>query len=619
MTKCVNCHWESFAPRIYNDSFMLIRCYPYFPVFMAFFLFGNSIHAQYPNGDLPQCYAMEMDRYHRARHPERGSMEAWERWLKKQMSNPPIRSDTSSLFTIPVIVHVIHQQEVVGNGDNLSYEQIQSQFDVLQEDFRRIEDTPGFNPEGIDTEIAFCPALLTPQGVPLKEAGVNRVFAGAETWDSPPYRASYFSEVIQPATQWDPSRYLNIWVADFTFSGAAQFPDSSGLPLLDELLDIGLSDGIAVHYQEFGRIGNLRPNHNFGRVATHEIGHWLGLRHIWGDGDCEADDGCEDTPASDQPHQGCPFGVASCGSTDMIENYMDNSNGFCRNLFTACQKHRMRTVLARSPRRKELKFSPVCFIPDAAPSPAFSFSPANQDCQGTVIFQDRSLNLPFFWSWDFGNGQTSESPNPIVTFDAPGTYTITLRVENFLGVQEIQQEIEIQFDARVTANLLTENPLRKGDTARLTAQGVNQYLWSPTQSLDNPSSDSPKAYPTDTTVYTVTGTNLAGCISQDSVKVDVLGAVNNSIWLSSPTSSPFSVQIAQTDEFQFSASLLRPTHLRIRLFDLLHREVALIYHDWAQGPQFTHRWSPESSFSPGVYFIHWESELFSTVQKVRLY
>ena len=92
---------------------------------------------------------------------------------------------------------------------------------------------------------------------------------------------------------------------------------------------------------------------NLGRITTHEVGHWLGLRHIWGDGDCLADDYCNDTPPAEAPNNTCAKNV-SCNSPDMIENYMDYTTDECMNIFTQDQKIRMHTVLRNSPRRKEL-------------------------------------------------------------------------------------------------------------------------------------------------------------------------------------------------------------------------------------------------------------------------
>jgi len=128
---------------------------------------------------------------------------------------------------------------------------------------------------------------------------------------------------------------------------------------LDSHEGTALTDGIVVGYKYFGSsekgdFPELYAPYNLGRTTTHEVGHWLGLRHIWGDGDCTVDDFCEDTPPAAAPNNGCPEGAISCAAFDMYENYMDYSYDACMNIFTQCQKNRMRQVLETSPRRKSV-------------------------------------------------------------------------------------------------------------------------------------------------------------------------------------------------------------------------------------------------------------------------
>lgn len=349
------------------------------------------------------------------------------------------------ILTLPVVVHILHGGESVGTGSNLSATQVASQWEVLNEDFRRKPGTPGFNEDstGADTHIEFVPALLGPDGFPLEEPGIHRVDREEAGFATPPYGGAYLDSVIKPQTIWDPTRYLNIWTTDLNMvRGLAQFPDSSGLSLLPDSAAAALTDGIVVQYNDFGRTGNLLRTHHFGRTATHEIGHFLGLLHVWGDGTCESDDGCEDTPPADRPSTGCLPSPTNCGQTT-VSNYMDFSSGFCRNVFTQCQALRMQQVLMKSPRRRELLSSPVMNIPELQPVADFSFELSATGCDGRVRFRDRSVNQPFSWQWDFGNGTTSTHPEPTVVFDREGTFTVTLTVSNFKGSSQHSQEISV--------------------------------------------------------------------------------------------------------------------------------------------------------------------------------
>lgn len=266
---------------------------------------------------------------------------------------------------IPVVVHIIHNGEPVGTGSNISYEQVVSQIEVLNEDFRRKPRTNGFNdnPFGVDSEIEFYLADRDPQGNVLSEPGVDRFNGGRESWPKGAL-LNPIDAVIKPVTIWPPEEYFNIWTVNFGgFSGRdllgyAQFPSNSGLPGLDANGGNPETDGIVIGYKYFGSSekGNfpeLIAPFDLGRTTTHEVGHWLGLRHIWGDGNCFVDDYCNDTPIAAAPNYGCSAST-SCTTVDMIENYMDYTDDGCMNIFTLEQKERMHTVLRNSPRRREL-------------------------------------------------------------------------------------------------------------------------------------------------------------------------------------------------------------------------------------------------------------------------
>jgi len=351
------------------------------------------------------------------------------------------------VVTLPVVVHIIHDGDPVGRGGNLSELFIASQIEVINEDYRNSPTRTSASTDSlsVDTEIDFCLAAIGPDGFPLESIGIDRIDRNGAGFIAPPYEEAYIDTVIKPATIWDPSKYINIWVLDIAellLRGYAQFPDSSGLSELRASDGRDSTDGLVIDVAEWGKFAN-----NAGRTVTHEMGHFLGLVHTWGDeNNCTADDGCDDTPRAFGFTNFCPNDKATCGSRDMIENYMDLTDGFCQNLFTSCQRSRMRQVLQRSPRRKELVFSTVCQVPDLAPQALFSFSFVNQQgqsCANRIQFVDQSVNQPFSWLWDFGDGRTSFLPNPFITYTKEGVYTVTLTVKNFQGESQLSQEIVV--------------------------------------------------------------------------------------------------------------------------------------------------------------------------------
>lgn len=333
--------------------------------------FGRTIQDVNQENGLIRCVSAEYEEYLQEQYPERNTSEQFEQWIapkieavKAQRMAAP--EGTTAVITIPVVVHVIHNGDAVGSNENIADAQVLSQITVLNQDFRRMAGTPGANsnPVGADVEIEFCLAKVDPDGNPTN--GINRVNLGQASWNN----ESSIEWTMKASTQWDPSLYFNIWVCNFGGSmsqilGYAQFPDSSGLPGLNSNMGSSATDGVVIGYQYFGSSaiypsGSYAPPYNRGRTTTHEIGHALGLIHIWGDSsNCNVDDYCADTPSASAPNYGCSFNF-SCQSVDMIENYMDYTNDACMNIFTQNQKARMLAVMQNSPRRASLVTSDVC-------------------------------------------------------------------------------------------------------------------------------------------------------------------------------------------------------------------------------------------------------------------
>lgn len=257
-----------------------------------------------------------------------------------------------SLVTIPVVVHVVYRNST----QNVSDAQIQSQIDVLNADFRRTNSDANLVPSAFsgvaaDAEITFCLASQTPSGAPFN--GINRV---ATT------RTSSFgtgnavkSSSNGGSTGWDPNRYMNMWVCDIGggILGYATFPGTAS----------STTDGIVVDYRYFGTIGTATAPFNKGRTATHEVGHWLNLRHIWGDATCGSDF-VNDTPTHNTSNGGCPsyphFSTCSGSPIEMTMNYMDYTDDACMYMFSEGQKQRMQALFGSGGARAAILTSPAC-------------------------------------------------------------------------------------------------------------------------------------------------------------------------------------------------------------------------------------------------------------------
>ena len=233
-------------------------------------------------------------------------------------TTPP--TDNLGVVNIPVYVHVVYSNA----QENISNAQIASQITVLNADFRKQNSDAGNTPSefsgvAADAEITFS------------LAGTFRHSNSTSSWGT----NNAVKSAYPPVT---PSTHLNIWVANIGggILGYAQFPGGSSA-----------TDGVVCSPQYFGTTGYVSAPFNGGRTMTHEIGHYLNLRHIWGDGRCRQDDFVADTPSSDAPNYGCPsYPTVNCKSNDMTMNYMDYTDDACMSMFSEGQKSRMRALFA---------------------------------------------------------------------------------------------------------------------------------------------------------------------------------------------------------------------------------------------------------------------------------
>jgi hypothetical protein len=308
-----------------------------------------------------RCGSVEYEKHLQSLHPERATNEEFESWLspKVQQIQSQRSNGVSIMVTIPVVYHILTNG---AGSSNLTEAIIQAQNDQLNLDFSNNSGS-GYSAAS-DTEVQFCLATQNEAEEAIIEPGINRII----DYGAGPFSRSDFENTIKPATQWDPTRYLNIWVADLEspLLGYAQFPSNSGLSGLNTFGGNANTDGVVITSSSVGSVANPGSGapYNLGRTLTHELGHWLGLRHIWGDsGNCSNDDFCADTPDATTSNGGCPS-IDSCPSdglgADMVENYMDYTNDGCMHTFTADQTTRIQAVLANSPRRMELATSTAC-------------------------------------------------------------------------------------------------------------------------------------------------------------------------------------------------------------------------------------------------------------------
>lgn len=316
------------------------------------FELSETNKAFYEATGLVKCASYELNKKLR----EEGKLSSNEEFEKiiskaiaKEKQDMANGKAAATVYTIPVVVHIYHKGEAIGTGTNLSVAAIESQITVLNQDFRRMTGTPGHNThaDGADTEIQFCLAKKDANG--NATTGITRKQGVSGTYTTNAFNTE------KPNTQWDPTKYLNIWVADLgtQLLGYAQFPHANSV-----ITGMGgnyggstaNTDGVVMGPNFFGSsalatVTGSAP-YDKGRTTTHEVGHWLGLKHINGDSNC-GDDNCADTPtqASQSNQQTACNPTTTCNSQDMIQNYMDYTNDSCMNIFTKDQTARMRAIL----------------------------------------------------------------------------------------------------------------------------------------------------------------------------------------------------------------------------------------------------------------------------------
>ncbi|GAB3824817.1 M43 family zinc metalloprotease [Pontibacter rugosus] len=377
--------------------------------------------------------------------------------VQQKLSEQGQRQSPAPVITIPVVVHVVYNTQT----ENISDEQILSQLAVLNEDFRRLNadavNTPLYFQEyAADTRIQFCLASLDPAGLPT--TGITRT----KTSRSEFY---YFNDHIKQSAQggknvWPPDQYLNIWIGNIKESisndnllGYASSPGMAPAAL----------DGVVLHYTAVGAApaNKFKSDYNRGRTATHEVGHWLGLSHIWGteEASCDDSDGISDTPNQETYSFGCSSGIQrSCGNGpygNMYQNYMDYSADACMNLFTKGQAAYMQAILHST--RRSIISSLACIGSVRAEFGTATESDTLVIAGKSIRFADASQGAKattWYWEFEGGTPATSTQQNPEVMYSSPGLYDVKLTVSNgTLSSTEIKEDF-----VHVTVSDLTVYP-----------------------------------------------------------------------------------------------------------------------------------------------------------------
>ncbi|RPI18413.1 MAG: T9SS C-terminal target domain-containing protein [Ignavibacteriae bacterium] len=577
-------------------------------------------------------------------------------YIEDYTKQHPVKDN--AVVTIPVVVHVVYYTAL----QNISYEQIISQINVLNKDFRRrnadTNNTPvPFKPVAGDPQVEFCLAKRDPSGSPT--LGITRT---QTTITSFGLDQSVKFTSMGGHDVWDRNQYLNLWVCNLgsNLLGYATFP--GGNPA---------TDGVVIGYQYFGTVGVVSPPYNLGRTASHEVGHWLALYHIWGDdnGACYGSDEVDDTPNQGPENYSCPgYPHVSCSNGpygDMFMNYMDYTNDGCMNIFTLGQIARMSATLngPRLPLLSSSGCSPVSGVPICF----FSSDSTVIRLGGTIHFEDKSAGIPTSWNWTFtgGNPSSSTQRDPVVNYSTPGLYTVKLIVSNTHGTDSLVRTGYIRvLGAMMNAFTLVSPPMNtristspgnialenfywtRSSTApqvtykfkirKMTGQsdilfssnnsgadtviGIRNNLLDSIADIFGITGDSVRC------IWRVTAYNGVDSLSSNSLILTLVRSVIGIEQISSSVPAQYSLYNNYPNPFNPTTKIKfdvpsevrnQKSEVRLIIFDILGRQVAVIVNDKLSPGKYEVTWDA-SLLSSGVYFYRMETERFIDTKKMLL-
>lgn len=418
-----------------------------YTLFLAFFVLSINAQVQPKNTFDPsnarEGEAVEYCHQHKKmavlmQNPEYQYHRMMDSLEEIQLAKKPIQKAT--VYKIPVVFHVLHNNGV----ENISDEQILDALDILNRDYRLLNQDANnvyteFQGMPADIEVEFLLATKAPNGQCFK--GITRTLS-AMSYDGADGGLQVDAIVAGNDVfngTWPGNKYLNVFICGDIGGAAGYTTKPSGWSASQ------MTNGIWVLHDYVGSIGTSSIGTS--RTLTHEVGHWLNLDHTWGPNNnpgtassCSTDDNVQDTPNCIGV-QACIISSNTCNSDnaywgfdirDNVENYMDYS--YCSKMFTQGQKTRMRTALQSNNTGRANVISAANLVAVGAGTAPYlckaDFSSTRTTiCVGdTLQFTDESYNLVNGWNWAFTGGTpaTSTTQNPIVVYNTPGVYNVSL-------------------------------------------------------------------------------------------------------------------------------------------------------------------------------------------------
>ncbi|MBK7669605.1 MAG: PKD domain-containing protein [Sphingobacteriaceae bacterium] len=412
-----------------------------YPFLVVFILMSSIVFSQKTteNSNKGFCGSSEIEQIINERNPEnKNTIEEIRNNIRESLKNN--QKNAATQYTIPVVFHMIYDTVTNPGATFTEDSSLIKAIDQLNKDFARSNaDTnsisPLFKSLYINSDIVFMLAKKDPMG--NCTSGIVHHQSPKGFWD---VSQAISNPLYSSGIVWDPTKYLNVLVPGI-------------------LVNIPFGMGSVVAYANFPGVytsGDLRDvitGYDFsGRILTHEVGHWLGLLHTFGNtntpGITCGDDGLADTPTT-LGQYGCPTSASgnTChvSGTSNVENFMNYSN--CPKNFTTDQTNYMRTALTSTVSGRDNlittsnhTFTAINSTVTCSPN-AFFFSNIKKICAGSSVAFTAACENPLGgtlqWTFSGGTPSLSSVPNPTIAYNTPGTYMVKLKVTTAAGTDSL--------------------------------------------------------------------------------------------------------------------------------------------------------------------------------------